>query len=228
MARFGLFVSLYFSSFKLTEQLICYCRKGRKDRWNALFAGAVASASLAVLRGDEQARWTLAQYLAMRAAQCLYNHMCRAHPRLKRFFYYGDVGLFSFSSGQLMYGYFVRPGTLDPDYKRFVERFADVNENIVARNRHVLRSGRLELYDLLVVALTLSGGSFELSRHEMAKTLPCSVFHSDSGGCVDRTVSLWLRTFRQAAPMYFPLHLIPMLVLKYRHFIKEYATWWWR
>jgi hypothetical protein len=65
VGRFGLFVSLYFSSFKLSEQLLCYWRGGRKDRWNALFAGAVASVSLAVMRGDEQFRWTLAQYLAM-------------------------------------------------------------------------------------------------------------------------------------------------------------------
>ena len=205
----------------MTEQLICYWRGGRKDRWNALFAGAVASLSLAVMRGDEQFRWTLAQYLAMRAGQCLYNHLCRAHPHLKRFFYYGDVGLFSFASGQLMYGYFVRPETLDADYRKFVARFAAVDEGLVACSRQVFKSGRLELIDLLTAALSLpEDAKIDFSHLNSVKALPCSLFHFDCG-CVERILSLWMRTFRQSAPMYLSLHLIPSLLFKFPQFIKK-------
>ncbi len=214
-------MSLYFSSFKLTEQLICYWRSGRKDRWNALFAGAVASLSLAVMRGEEQFRWTLSQYLAMRAVQCLYNHLCRANPHLKRFFYFGDVGLFSFSSAQLMYGYFVRPETLDLDYRKFVGRFAVVEEELVACGRQVYKNGRLELVALLTAAFTLpKGAKIDFLQLEASKSLPCTLFHLNCG-CVERIISLWIRTFRQSAPMYLSLHLIPSLLFKLSHFIKE-------
>lgn len=223
VGRFGLFVSLYFSSFRISEQLISFWRRGRKDRWNALFAGALASVSLLIMEQDESFRWTLGQYLAMRAAQCLYNHLIRARPNWKGFFYYGDVGLFSFASAQLMYGYFVRPETLDSDYRKFVERFAGVDEHLIAVNRDVVKASRVHLHDLLIIALSVKQNVLQETfiNDIQLNSIPCSLLHHESDHCLQRIVSLWWQTLRGATPMYFSLHLIPSLLFKMNQFLKE-------
>jgi hypothetical protein len=112
-----------------------------------------------------------------------------------------------------MYGYFVRPETLDADYCKFVSRFAAVDERVVACNRQVLKNG-----DLLKAALSTFPADF--GALEELQCLPCSIFHLDRD-CWERVISLWMRTFRQSTPMYLSLHLIPSLLFKFQHFIKE-------
>lgn len=174
---------------------------------------------------DESFRWTLGQYLAMRAAQCLYNHLIRARPNWKGLFYYGDVGLFSFASAQLMYGYFVRPETLDADYRKFVERFASVDEHLIAVNRDVIKASRVHLHDLLRIALSVEKIPNVLQQvlieDSQLNSLPCCLLHHKSGFCLERILSLWWQTLQRATPMYFSLHLIPSLLFKMNQFLKE-------
>ena len=153
-AKFGLFVSLFFSSYKVSEKIFSHWKVPNYP----LISGAISSLSFIVMNGEEAAfRWNLAEYLAVRALQCLYNHFIRIHPQFKPISYYGDVALFALSSAQLMYGYFVRPGSLDPDYRGFVERMTRTDKRIIEANRQFLRSesGVLKGSELLNLALTL-------------------------------------------------------------------------
>lgn len=223
-AKFGLFISLFFSSYKISEKIISHWKVPNSP----LLAGAIASISFVVMSGEEVAfRWTLSQYLAVRALQCLYNHFIRINPLLKPFTYYGDVLLFSLSSAQLMYGYFVRPGSLDPDYRGFVERITCTDKRIIEANRRFLRdnSGSLKGADLLNLALILeevhsvsptelpSDLSLPLLENSHISFFPCSALHFNEA-CSARILNVWSVIFKQAFPMYFSLHLIPKLLFK--------------
>lgn len=222
-AKFGLFISLFFSSYKVIEKIISH--------WNVpnspLVAGAISSLSFIVMSGEEAAfRWTLAQYLAVRALQCLYNHFIQIHPQFKSFSYYGDVMLFSLSSAQLMYGYFVRPGSLDPDYKGFVEKITCIDRRIIEANRQFLRSGTtLKGSNILDLALILEEVhsfsphqlpdqiSVPLISNSQISFFPCSVLHFNEI-CFERILNVWQLIFKQSFPMYFSLHLIPKFLFK--------------
>jgi hypothetical protein len=229
-AKFGLFVSLFFSSYKVSEKIISHWRG--PSSW---LAGAIASLSFIVMSGEDQSfRWSLSQYVAVRAIQCLYNHFVRIHPHLKSLFYYGDVALFSFSSAQLMYGYFVRPGSLDHDYLGFVKRLTYTDNRIVRANRKFLRSNTMKLSgsDLIDLVLELeqvhelrpSQLPLELVtpllKNEPLNCFPCSSLHYNEV-CLQRIAKVWLLIFKQVIPMYFSLHLVPSLLFKFKYFIDE-------
>lgn len=269
-ARFGLFVSLYFSTFKVSEKIISHWRNGRagsrdniknpsssnlslnnstnnsiitckqskvKDRWSPLAAGAIASLSLFVMRSDESFRWSLAQYLAVRATQCLYNHFITKNPQWKSSFYYGDVVIFSLSSAQLLYGFFVRRETLDPEYLNFLQKLTGTPPEILHELGNNLRSSLTAVsgYELLNLALILEN-VHEISPHllpleistplianESLNHFPCSAFHFGET-CLKRIGSVWMFIFKNATPMYFSLHFVPSLLFKYKTFLKEYNT----
>lgn len=224
-AKFGLFVSLFFSSYKLSEKIISHWKLPA----SSLLAGGIASLSFVVMGSGEEAsfRWTLAQYTAVRALQCLYNHFIRILPHFKPFTYYGDVLLFALSSAQLLYGYFVRPGSLDPDYRGFVERLTRTDKRIVEANRQFLRAdtGVLNGPDLLNLALLLeqvhdispSNLPLELAtpllQNSKLPSFPCAALHFDES-CAESIFNVWSLIFKQAFPMYFSLHLIPRILFK--------------
>lgn len=225
-AKFGLFVSLFFSSYKVSEKIISHWRIPQ----SSFLAGGIASLSFLVMSGEEVSfRWTLSQYAAVRALQCLYNHFIRVHPQFKPFSYHGDVGLFALSSAQLMYGYFVRPGSLDPDYRGFLERLTCTDKRIVEVNRKFLRenSGTLKGSELLNLALLLENVHsispsdlpeqliVPLLSNSEISSLPCSVLHFNEA-CHERIAAVWSLIFKQSIPMYFSLHLIPKLLFKTR------------
>ena len=224
--KFGLFVSLFFSSYKISEKIISHW----KIPQSSLFAGGIASLSFLVMSGEDVSfRWTLSQYVAIRALQCLYNHFIRVNPQFKPFTYYGDVGLFALSSAQLMYGYFVRPDSLDQDYRGFVERLTCTDKRIVEANRQFLKenSGSLKGHELLNLALLLENVhslspsdlpdqlATPLLANAQISSFPCSVLHFDEA-CHERIFNVWSLIFKQATPMYFSLHLIPKLLFKTR------------
>lgn len=174
-------------------------------------------------------RWTVAEYVAVRALQCLYNHFIRIFPQFKPLTYYGDVLLFSLSSAQLMYGYFVRPGSLDPEYRAFVERLTCTDKRIVEANRQFLRgsTGSLSGSDLLNLALTIEDVhnlspsdlpnqiSIPLLESSQISSFPCEALHFNEA-CSERILNVWSLVFKQTFPMYFSLHLIPKLLFKTR------------
>ena len=223
-AKFGLFVSLFFSSYKVSEKIFSHW----KCPGSSLLAGAISSFSFVVMSGEEASfRWTLAEYVAVRAIQCLYNHFIRVMPQFKPLTYYGDVLLFSLSSAQLMYGYFVRPGSLDPEYRGFVERLTCTDKRIVETNRQFLRgdTGTLSGSDLLNLALLVEDVhqispsdlpnqiAIPLVENSKISSIPCSVLHFNES-CPERIINSWLLIFKQVFPMYFSLHLIPKLLFK--------------
>ena len=225
-AKFGLFVSLFFSSYKISEKIISHWRIPQ----SSFLAGGIASLSFLVMSGEDVSfRWTLSQYVTIRALQCLYNHFIRVHPQFKPFSYYGDVGLFALSSAQLMYGYFVRPGSLDSDYRGFVERLTCTDKRIVEANRQFLRgnTGILKGPELLNLALLVENVhslspsdlpdqlAIPLLSNSQISAFPCSVFHFKEA-CHERILNVWSLIFKQSIPMYFSLHLIPKLLFKTR------------
>lgn len=182
------------------------------------------------MSGEEASfRWTVAEYVAVRAIQCLYNHFIRIAPHFKPLTYYGDVLLFSLSSAQLMYGYFVRPGSLDPEYRAFVERLTCIDKRIIEANRQFLRgeTGILNGSGLLNLALTIEQVHnlspsdlptqlvIPLLENSEISSFPCEALHFNEG-CSERIFNIWSLLFKQSFPMYFSLHLIPKLLFKTR------------
>lgn len=221
--KFGLFISLFFSSYKLSEKIISHWKIPK----SSFIAGAIASMSFIVMSGEEEAfRWTLAEYVSVRALQCLYNHFISSHPNLKPFCYYGDVVLFSLSSAQLLYGYFVRPGSLDLDYRKFLQNLTLTDKRIVEANRQFVRDGAdLKGSDLLSLSL-LFENVHSLTPNELPRSLsapllenskissiPCSILHFNEA-CHERIVNVWSLIFKKSLPMYFSLHLIPRFLFK--------------
>lgn len=211
----------------MSEKIISHWRIPQ----SSLFAGGIASLSFLVMSGEEASfRWNLAEYVAVRSLQCLYNHFIRVHPQFKPFSYYGDVLLFALSSAQLLYGYFVRPGSLDPDYRGFIERLTTrTDKAIVEANRQFLRenTGILKGTDLLNLALLVENVhsiqpselpeqlKMNLLENSHICSFPCSVLHFKET-CYERIFNIWSLIFKQSIPMYFSLHLIPKLLFKTR------------
>lgn len=230
--KFGLFVSLFFSSYKVSEKIISH--------WNgpsSWLAGTIASMSLIVMKGEEASfRWGLAQYVSVRAAQCLYNHLIRLNPPLKPFFYYGDVALFSLSSAQLMYGYFVKPKTLDREYREFIERLTGVDGRIFEANGRFLRETKYsngngmnllnlallleEVHSLNPLQLPLKISESLLKNETNLNYFPCEAFHYGEI-CWQRVFGLWRIIFQKSLPMYFSLHLVPSILFKMNKFFNE-------
>lgn len=213
--RFGLFLALYFALFKILEKMARRYR-GHADSWNAFVAGAVASLVLAV--EEESSRWMLAQYLAVRALACVWSSFQARHPALDPYAQYGDALLFALCSGQAVYCFVVRPETVDRAYSQFLTKVTQMDPLLIDLFRTRLRTGHLSpsLWARLVDRATARGLTVapDLLHHPTAH-ISCSLIHPGMS-CIKRILWVLYANFRSVFPMYFSLHLVPVLLLKYK------------
>jgi hypothetical protein len=234
-ARFGLFVAGFFATYKASERIIRHWRyQGREkethDRCVPLAAGAIASAWLFLMDGDEAFRWTLSKYLAVRAGQCLANHIVSHLPAgCRKAASFGDVAVFGLSCAQLLYGHFVRPESLDPDYARFLTKITQVDPRWLEANTNGLRRGFADHEHVLDFVLLFDKINGKAAPDAMLQALldakpvpalPCEALHGGEG-CPGHIARIWSGAFKEAVPMYFSLHLVPSLLFRLKHFISR-------
>lgn len=220
--RFGLFLALYFALFKILEKIARHYR-GRDDSWNAFIAGATASLALAV--EEENSRWMLAQYLLVRALACAWSSFQARHPSLDPYAQYGDALLFALCSGQAVYCFVVRPETVDHAYSQFLTKVTQMNPLLIDLFRSRIRTGQL---DSGLLARIMSSGAAQrasfasnLLHHQPTAHINCSLIHPGMS-CAGRILWVLYANFRSVLPMYFSLHLVPVLLLKYKSAMAKY------
>lgn len=204
-------MSIYFALFKILERLIEKLR-GKDDSWNAFLAGSLAS--IALIFEEESSRWTIAQYISVRALSSLSCSVSTKFPILKPLSYYGDAFVFALCSGQAVYNFVVRPETLDIAYSQFLTQVAQIHPKVIAMFRSRLRTGRLDS-DMLasyVGEMASKGVKIPIeSLHELS----CSLIHPGQW-CLERILWVWGANFRMVFPMYFSLHIIPPFLFKFK------------
>lgn len=219
--RFGLFLALYFALFKILEKITRHYR-GRADSWNAFIAGATASLALAV--EEESSRWMLAQYLVVRALAGAWNSFQARHPSLDPYAQYGDALLFALCSGQAVYCFVVRPETVDRAYSQFLTKVTQMDPLLIDLFRGRMRTGQLDsgLLARIMSRATARGASLTSNLfHQPSAHINCSLIHPGMS-CAGRILWVLYANFRAVFPMYFSLHLVPVLLLKYKSAMAKY------
>jgi len=216
--RFGLFIACYFALFKFLEDLIAKSRQ-KKDRWNSFIAGALASITLRI--ETEDLRWSFAQYLAVRAGQCVVEHLVARKPWLSRYVSAGDSLLFAICSGQLVYAFIVRPDTLDPDYSAFLTRIAQINPLIIKNVQNLMTMKAVD-HEALINHVQKYGkhAPLGLFLRQTPAIIGCECIHPQSD-CLKRIVEATIGCFKIVFPMYLSLHTIPAIVFKLKTFMNE-------
>lgn len=225
--RFGLCVAAYFGTFRFLEARLrtLLVRTGLPEarrRWlRALLAGLGAAWAL-LLEADPGVRRLLAQYAAVRAAQCLYEHyrgrvavLARLGDRLY------DV-LFALASGQLVYSFVMRPDALDPSYARFLASVARMHPTLVGAIRSQLIDGCLEFDKVELVlhehfrGLPPGATGHELGLRQVPAVIDCALVHPEEPSCLRRVLGMWPFIFRLTFPMYLSLHTLPPALFRLR------------
>lgn len=178
-------------------------------------AGAIASLAL-VLEGSEETRWMFAQYAAVRAGQCVYEH---ARTKSKLLAAIGDwlyTGIFAISSGQLVYSFAMRPDTLDREYNSFLNRVTHMPLAVVQAVRDNLHNNWVNYQAMdKIVAKYYPNGLPSSQMHIALRSSPgvidCHLMHPETSSCAHRIVSMWPFIFRIMFPVYGSLHTFPAL-----------------
>jgi len=212
--RFGLFLAFFSGGFRAIQ---CLLRKHRQkeDRWNAFVAGSLSS--LAILLEVESRRRTWTVYLLPRALDLVYRYgvMRNVLPVYE----YGDVALFSLFSCVVMYAWQLQPDTMANSFHSWIR----------AR-------GGLDLRQLSAVAqITYGNYPVELTswcnEHKIPNPavsnpnmtfLPCSTLHPlYPSSCTIHAILRWFIGFKNSFHVYLPVHLLPLLLFRWRTILKD-------
>jgi hypothetical protein len=226
--RFGLFVASFFAIFKIAESKLdmesftkiikrTLGLKVSKGWIRSGLAGALASLAL-IFEVSEETRWMFAQYAAVRAGQCVYEH---ARTKIKILSDIGDwlyTGIFALSSGQLVYSFAMRPETLDREYNAFLNRVTHMPLAVVQAVRDNLHDNWVNYHTMdKVVTKFYPNGLPSSQLHIALKSSPgvidCHLMHPETSSCSHRIISRWPYIFRMMFPVYGSLHTFPALVL---------------
>lgn len=189
-----------------------------KPEWiQACSAGFLASLAL-LFEVPGETRWLLAQYTAVRAAQCVYEHYRKKSEVLGRI---GDrlyTAIFALCSGQLVYSFVVRPDVLDREYNAFLTRITRVPLVTITAIRGHLLDGHVNFNALeheLGPKFYPSGfptDQLDLHLRRTPHVLDCALIHPEEPSCPKRILKIWPYVFRLMFPVYSSLHTIPPLV----------------
>lgn len=207
---FGLFVSFFFTTFKVSKKLMNILRK-KSDHWDYLFAGAVSSTSLVFQSKSD--RLDIAQYLFLRALRMVYLHYKNVY-NYPTWFTHGDSLLFALCCGQIVYGVIMRPETLPRSYVTFLTRLTRMPVEVLTRIRHNLRGfpidARIKGFERVI----------GLDSGRELNYVSCDVTHP-SEVCRERLSTVFSRTFFTGLRIYFALHAVPALLFKHQTIIKK-------
>jgi hypothetical protein len=212
--RFALFVSAYFTSFKVGEH---YLRCLGCGQWSSLLSGALAGWALTLVPG-RTFRMTLGSYLIFRALHCLildYHQRRQSSTIVSRAEWskqledcalrYGNVLWFCVATGQLMYSFLMAPDVLDRAYLAYLRRVSYFDGYIAEASRQALQGQAVDLQRLSKIAGQPIDGLID------GVMVPCECFHPGQGH-VERIMTLFALNFRDVMPVYAGIYALPRLL----------------
>ncbi|KAL1940045.1 hypothetical protein VTO73DRAFT_9380 [Trametes versicolor] len=202
--------------------------------WYSAFAGSVAGA-IAIMFEKRGRRVGIAQQMFVRGLQGSFNAMSvKSGFKIP----HGDVIVFTFCCGQIMYGFLMRPDTLPSSYNRWIQVASKVPADGVALNMSLVREGT---FDPQVMEHVLTYPGITAKNHSRILELlagaklpeglrtygppygPCAAVHPDIDSCLTVQVLHFWEVFRWMLPIYGALHFIPMMLFRRNTFMKRPA-----
>ncbi|KAF8076912.1 hypothetical protein FPV67DRAFT_1618904 [Lyophyllum atratum] len=222
-------------SLSTNAQLALIRKKTR--RWHAALAGAIAG-GLAIMWEKRGRRNVIAQQMFVRGLQGSYNaYTTKRGIRVP----YGDVLVFALASGQILYGFLLRPDTLPRSYSAWIGQAAKVPAECVRINHDLVRSGSFDVADLdrLVSRSDITPSNakdlFNLrslllsppDTSTLAGPLyiptyaPCSAVHPALTSCSSVPLDRFFDVFKWMLPIYGALHFVPAVLFKRAAFVQD-------
>ncbi|TFK61036.1 hypothetical protein BDN72DRAFT_485408 [Pluteus cervinus] len=214
-------------------QEIIIRKKTRK--WHAALAGAI-SGGLAIMWEARSRRGVISQQIGLQGSYNSYTKKRGIHIP------YGDVLVFALASGQIMYGFLLRPDTLPRSYSTWIGQAGKIPPECVRMNMSMVRDQSFEIADLdRVVSFPettaenrvnlLSLKSLFLNRSLEANPIPdpayfppyapCSAIHPALTNCTTVPLDRFVAVFKWMLPIYGALHLVPAILFKRAAFLKD-------
>ena len=196
--RFSTFFALYCGLLRGLVNQFCIYRRGVNDRWNAIFAGALAG--LALLIDDVERRRIIAVYIFVRAMSVLVKGLSR--EKILPYNPHAETILFGIVNMPIMHGFLLEPDILDQGYYRWILNMGNVTHeglDLTLRTRYHVNSGEVHL-----------------PFH------PCQP-HYHTGSCVGYCSHDWFLGLGRAAKIYAPVHILPLLIFRYNKLLKDPA-----
>ncbi|KAI9491182.1 hypothetical protein BDB00DRAFT_767539 [Zychaea mexicana] len=199
--RFGGMFGMFAFLWKLVNNGMRIYRD-KEDRLNGLVAGAVAG--LAILCEKQESRVDIAQQLFVR--------------------YHGDALLFGLACMEILYAYTMQPATLAPGYYDFMVKTARVPHDLLRLNEKNVRGSALTTHETLHAINkfrpTEQAIKLAQSMPEYPTALPCELIHPWVDGCNATAAERFVKVVKSMFPVYGTLHLVPMLVFRFKQFSK--------
>jgi len=194
--RFAAFFGLYSGTLRAVNAQMCNSRK-KVDQWNAIVAGFVAS--LVLLIDDKERRQIVSIYVFVRAMSVLVKGLSR--EKVLPYYEHAEAAIFGIVNAPIMYGFLLEPDLIDPGYYKWI-----------------LGMGNLT-HESLQITLRERVNHF----HKTGELLPfCTCQpHYHTGSCVGYCTHDWFLGLGRAAKIYAPVHILPLLIFRYRKLMKE-------
>ena len=219
--RFSHFVGSYACIFRLA--LCCFHRLFGDLWWKALLGGMISGCTLALdSKSASERRVTLSLYTLVHAANSVCHNLCarKFSPRIPFF----ETYVFAGACSQIMYSWFYFPKTLPATYVKWITAMANMDLRLLSMLRKI-RTGEARYgvrTDILREYLIDNNLLPELGDMVSHIPAPCCVVHpQDPHSCAKNAARRWARGFSQACVLYVPVHLVHMLVLRWRRFTED-------
>ncbi|KAF7344435.1 hypothetical protein MSAN_01924700 [Mycena sanguinolenta] len=201
-------------------------------RWMSALAGAI-SGGLAILWEKRSRRVVIAQQVFVRGLQGSYNF----HSEQLGFSIpYGDVLVFSLACGQIMYAFFLRPDSLPRSYVGWIQEASKASPHSFVLNRKAVYEHVIDIpsLDRLIERPDITPGNLTSLRHlreralagaaDLPRYVPCAGLHPMADSCKTVAVTRFFEVARWMLPIYTALHFVPSLLLRWRSFRTDPAS----
>ncbi|KZP09967.1 hypothetical protein FIBSPDRAFT_873094 [Athelia psychrophila] len=195
-------------------------------RWQSVLAGSIAG-GVAIMCEKKGNRLGVAQQMFVRGLQGSYNALSDKHGFSIP---YGDTLVFGLCCGQIMYAFLMSPATLPPAYQSWINQASFVPVPAVRTTHNLVRKGFVSLAD---VDLVLKNPG--ITPHNSAALLafraggtapdrlapPCPMVHPTVDSCLALVPVRFVEVFKWMLPVYGALHFIPMVLFKWKLFLRD-------
>jgi len=188
--RFAAFFGTWNFLLRATNSALAKLRPD--SQYNALAAGAVAG--LALVIDDVERRRMVAMYAFVRAMSVLVKGLSR--EGVIPYWEHAESAMFGLVNGPIIYAFLLETDLLDPGYYRWILNMGAVT------------------HDGLGVTLRHRREHFAATG-ELLPFRTCQPHYHD-GSCVGHCTSDWVLGLGRAAKIYAPVHIIPVLLFRYK------------
>lgn len=137
-----------------------------------------------------------------------------------------DSAIFILSCTEIMYSWFYYPEVLPKSYRNWINYMSHIDPKLleVLKLFHdtKLTYGGTNKYDsyLFDLADKVNVPRDKVMFSKMVEKIPCTVMHGANVGCTGNMYNVWRRNFVDALKIYAPVHLLPLLLFRYRKLAK--------